>query len=41
MKLSYFIAIMILILCIVITFIVYLLSKKYNESVKTNQITDK
>ena len=36
-----FIAIMILILCIVITFIVYLLSKKYNESVKTDQIADK
>ena len=36
-----FIAIIILILSIVVTFIVYLISKKYNESVKTNQINDK
>ena len=36
-----FMAIIILILSLVITIIVYLISKKYNESVKTNQINDK
>ena len=35
-----FIAITILILSIVVTFIVYLISKKYDESVKTNRIND-